>query len=68
MMAMDYVGWLEFDIKSTIRDWVEDKNYGLEIVVEDTVEKTYNPAYFFQSMNCSEGILIRKRVNKNFFL
>lgn len=57
MVSVDFEGWLEFDVRSSARDWLENssRNLGLEIELEDSMANTHNPSEFLRNMNCSEG-------------
>lgn len=57
MISLGYNGWIDFNIRPSIRDWFENgnKNFGLEVILEDEHEASQNPSEFIQNMNCSES-------------
>lgn len=59
MVSADFLGWVEFDIKTAIKDWLDNanKNLGLEVVLEDSMANIHNVADYFMNMNCSDDYI-----------
>lgn len=54
-ISVDYQGWIEFNVSSTLNHWLNhsNKNFGFDVEVEDSYGNKLNPNLYFQNINCS---------------
>lgn len=56
MIERSYVGWIEIDVKGTLKYWDKPKmNYGMAIDVFDADEKQLDSRNFFYLQDCKAG-------------
>ncbi|KAI0214806.1 Bone morphogenetic protein 6 [Lamellibrachia satsuma] len=63
LVARDYVGWLRLDILEAVRFWFRrpQRNFGIEISIQDERRRTYNTTDVIASVNCSDDDTQTKR-------
>ncbi|KAG8178952.1 hypothetical protein JTE90_027829 [Oedothorax gibbosus] len=55
IVSLDYEGWVEFNIATSVNFWFRhsNRNFGMDIEVEDAFGNKLNPNLYFQNLNCT---------------
>ena len=56
IIPADQRGWIEFDVAHLVRNWRlhPNRNYGVEIEMEDSYGNVLDPSLYLTEMNCSD--------------